>query len=171
MIYKPREDSYLLEKYVKKLVKGKVLDVGTGSGILALAALENTKDILAVDIDNEAVELVRKKGINAVISDLFEKVGSKFDWVIFNPPYLPEDGEEDEESKIITTGGKKGYELIEKFFSEVGNYLNKDGRILIVFSSLSGDVGNIIRKYGFKFRVLEEKKLFFEKLFVVEVWK
>ena len=170
-IYDPREDSYLLQKYVRRLVYGRVLDIGTGSGILAISALENTKDVLAVDVDEEAVLLVRKKGVNAKVSDLFSNISGKFDWIIFNPPYLLEDKDEDAESRVVTTGGKKGYELIERFFSEVKDYLNDGGRILLVFSSLSGDVEEVIRKYGFKFKVLEEKKMFFERLFVVECWE
>ena len=66
MIYEPAEDSFLLQKYVKKYAKGKVLDMGTGSGIQAEAA----KDVLAVDVNPECVEYVKKKGIRAIVSNL-----------------------------------------------------------------------------------------------------
>lgn len=159
MVYEPREDSFLLAKYVRKYAKGKVLDVGTGSGIQAEAALEKTKEVLAVDIDKEAVEEVRKKGIDAKVSDLFENVEGKFDLIIFNPPYLPDD------EKVKDVALDKG-KIFERFFSEVGDYLKEDGKILILFSSLSGDVDSILKKNGFRFRCLEKKKLFFEGLFV-----
>ena len=57
MIYEPREDSFLMEKAVKKYAYGKVLDMGTGSGIQAIAAAKNknVKSITAVDINKEAV--------------------------------------------------------------------------------------------------------------------
>jgi len=171
MIYEPREDSYLIEKYIGKLCKGKVLDVGCGSGILSLKAMENGCGVSAVDIDEEAVNYCREKGINAKISDLFLEVSGKFDWIVFNPPYLPLDADEDVKSRKITTGGDRGFELIERFFSEAGDYLENDGRVLIVFSSLTGDVEGVMKRYGFKFEILEEKKLFFERLFVVECWK
>jgi len=123
MIYEPAEDSFLLEKYVKKLVKkdAYVLDVGTGSGILAKAALEKTKNVLALDINREAVEHCKKQGINAIQSDLFSNIkkGSKFDMIIFNPPYLPEDKREDSESRVITTGGKVGNEIVIRFLKKV----------------------------------------------------
>ena len=165
MIYEAREDSFLLMKHIKDYAKGEILDIGTGSGILAKEA-SNYGNVLAVDIDQDALDLVKKLGIRTKKSDLFSNVKESFDLIIFNPPYLPEDQEEDEDSKKITTGGKNGYELIERFFSQVKKYLKKDGKILIVFSSLTGDVFKIMEKYGFEFRILEKEKLFFEELYV-----
>lgn len=166
MIYEPDEDSFLLEKQVRKLAKGKVLDMGTGSGILALAAKEKSKDVIAVDINNEAVELARKNGLRAIQSDLFNKVKGKFDTIIFNPPYLPEDELEDKESRAITTGGKHGHELIERFLKEAKNHLNEKGTILILFSSLSGDILSLFKKYKYRSKLLDSKKIFFEKLYI-----
>lgn len=166
MIYEPQEDSFLVEKCIKKFVNGKVLDLGCGTGILAKAALTRSKDILAADINKESVNFVKKQGINAIVSDLFSNINEKFDWIIFNPPYLPEDKNEDQESKLCTTGGPNGYETIEKFLSQAKKHLKQDGKILLLFSSLSGDILGIIKKYGFKAKLLEEKPLFFEKLYV-----
>ena len=169
MIYEPREDSFLLEKYVKELVSGKVLDVGTGSGIQALAALEKTKDVLAVDVNPEAVELCKKKGINVILSDLFENVEGKFDWIIFNPPYLPEDPREPEDSKLATTGGKKGDELLKIFLEKAKEHLN--GKILVLISSLTGKAEDLFKDYSWK--LLEREDLFMEKLevYVLEISK
>lgn len=173
MIYEPNEDSELLAKYVKKFAKGKVLDIGTGSGIQAETALKFTKDVLAIDIDKDVVDDVKGKGIEVMISDLFSNVKGNFDLIIFNPPYLPDEELEDKESKRITTGGKYGYEILEKFFAQVKKYLNKDGKILIVFSSLTNKnkVDKIIKKNNFKFELLESKKLFFEELYCYLIYK
>ena len=165
MIYEPSDDSFLLQKYVKKYASGKVLDIGTGSGIQTLTALENTKYVLASDINLEAVKKVRTLGINVIKSDLFSSIKGKFDLIIFNPPYLPEDRNEDKESKLNTTAGKKGNEIIKRFLKEAKGYLNKNGKILIIFSSLSGDIIKLFKKYNYNFRLLGEKKLFFEKLY------
>ena len=167
MIYEPEEDSELLIKYVAKYTHGKVLDLGTGSGIQAETALKYTKDVLAVDVDKDVVEFLKKKGINSKVSDLFSNVKGKFDLIIFNPPYLPNDELEDKESKKITTGGEYGFEILERFFSQVNKYLNKNGKILIVFSSLTNKnkVNKIIKQNKLKFRLLEDKKIFFETLY------
>ncbi len=164
MVYEPREDSFLLAEEVKKYSKGKVLDMGSGSGILAEIALENTKDVLAVDIDKEAVELLRKKGINAKVSDLFSNVDGKFDLIIFNPPYLPSKEILDRE----VDGGRDGFEVIERFFRDVSKYLNEDGKILILLSSFTNlfKVKKIIKEEGFKFKVSNKKKIDFEELYV-----
>ena len=164
MIYEPAEDSYLLEKYVTKYSKGKVLDMGCG--IQSLAALSKADSVLSVDINSEAVSFCKSKGLNAIESDLFFNVNGKFDLIIFNPPYLPKDNDEDKESALVTTGGEKGIEILEKFFLEVKDYLNEDGKVLIVFSSLTGDVDSLLNSNGFKFEKLESKKVFFEELFV-----
>ena len=162
MIYEPREDSFLLKKYVKKLVSGKVLDVGTGSGIQALTALKNTKNVLAVDISEEVVEFCKKKEINCIQSDLFENVKEKFDWIIFNPPYLPEDPREPEDSKLATTGGKKGDEMLKRFLLEAKNYLNEKGKILVLISSLTGKAEELFKDY--KWELLEKENLFMEDI-------
>ena len=168
MIYEPSEDSFLLSKYVEKYASGKVLDIGSGSGIQAESALMKTKEVLAVDINKEVVKLLKKKNINAKYSDLFSNVNGKFDLIIFNPPYLPEEKHEDSETKLVTTGGKYGYEILERFFKDAKKFLNKNGKILIVFSSLTNKkkIDSLIKKYIFKSKLLEEKKIFFESLYV-----
>ncbi len=172
MSYRPREDSYLLEEQVIKFSKGKkVLDVGSGSGIQAESALlAGAKSVLAVDIDDESVKSLRKKGLRAVKSDLFSNVKGKFDLIIFNPPYLPHEEKEDLESSRQTAGGKRGDEIILRFFRDVGRHLNYSGIILIVLSSLTpkDKILGILKEKEFAREILGEKKFFMEKL---EVWK
>ena len=66
MIYKPREDSKLLEHYVRQYAKGSVLDIGTGSGIQAIAASKNKKvnSVLALDIQKDTIEHCKKNIVN-----------------------------------------------------------------------------------------------------------
>ncbi len=168
-IYEPGDDSYLLEKHVKKYAKGKVLEIGTGSGILAKAASKKTKEVIAVDINKKAVEHVKSLGIKAICSDLFAKVEGKFDLIIFNPPYLPFERKEDRETALQVAGGKKGHEIIEKFLKQAKKCLEKNGKILLLFSSLSGDIEGIMAKEGYKFKKIDEELLFFEKLYVYEI--
>jgi len=161
-----------LEKQVKKYSKGKkVLDLGTGSGIQARAAIKNkARSVLASDINQEVIKHCKNLGINCIKSNLFNKIKGKFDLIIFNPPYLPYDGREDKESKKVTTGGKKGDELILKFLKKGKKHLGKKGVFLIVLSSLTprNRINELLKKENMRKKVLSKKKLFMETL---EVWE
>jgi len=172
MIYEPKEDSFLLEKEVKKFAENKsFLDLGSGSGIQSKAAIAaKAKSVLAADINEEAIENLKKQDIPAVKSDLFSKIRGKFDIIAFNPPYLPEDKRENKESQLATTGGKKGDEIILKFLKQAKSHLSKEGIILLVVSSLTPkeNINKLLREQKFQKKVLSSEKFFFETL---EVWK
>ncbi len=174
MIYEPAEDSYLLEKEIRKYSKGKsFLDIGSGSGILVESAKEaGASSILASDINPESIILLKEKGIPAVISDLFSNIQGTFDIIAFNPPYLPEDesGLEDDESETITTGGKKGDEIIIRFLKEARKHLSPGGIILTVLSSLTpkNRILSLLKSKKLSFQILSHQKLFME---TIEVWK
>lgn len=174
MTYEPQEDSYLLLEYVNKLAYGKVLDMGTGSGILAKGASfkHGVDEVVAVDIDEQAIEELNKKDvkkIKAFQSDLFADIDEKFDVIVFNPPYLPMH-EKDEDDAL--DGGIKGFELIEMFLKEAKKHLVRGGFILMVFSNRTGkkEVDNVIKKEKYKHELLEKKSLaFFEELYVYKI--
>jgi len=177
MIYPPREDSLLLAKWVKKLARGKVLDMGTGSGIQAQtsAAKKSVQSVLAVDVDPAVIAHCRKsvasKKITCVQSDLFAKVPAyQFDTIIFNPPYLPQ---ELPERDIALEGGKQGFETIRDFLYAANPYLAADGTILLLFSSLSKkhEVEQAIQQNLFEFVELDRLHIFFEDLYVYKITK
>ena len=170
-VYEPREDSFLLQGIVKRLAKGLVLDMGTGSGIQALTAAKkkSVKKVLAVDINPKAIAYCKKncqhKKITCCVSDLFSKVRGKFDTIIFNPPYLPKDHKV---KTVALEGGKKGYEIIMRFLKDVKKFLKPDGKALLVFSSLSHP-GLILDEIEKQFLIAKkgaEQRVFFEDLFV-----
>ena len=177
VIYCPREDSYLLEKHVKRLSFGSVLDMGTGTGIQALAAAgsRRVKKVLAVDIDKGSVDYCRKnskhKKITYKVSDLFKNVSKqKFDTIIFNPPYLPQ---ESARRDITTEGGKKGYETIHKFIEKAGDFLKTNGNILLLFSSLTDRkiVEQFLSNKMMDFKMIDSIHYFFEELYVYNIVK
>ncbi|MBI2559060.1 methyltransferase [Candidatus Woesearchaeota archaeon] len=170
-VYEPQEDSTLLERYVRQYSRGEVLDVGTGSGIQAIAASQNPNvaSVLAVDVQRGAIDYCRENIKNPKIkflqSDLFSNVKGKFDTVISNPPYLPQ---ELKLKDLTIEGGKKGYEVIEGFLNDVNSFLKPDGIILMVFSSLTrkNKVDEFIRNNMLDFEEIGKVHIFFEDIFV-----
>ncbi len=167
--YEPAEDSYLILKHIKDYAKGKrVLDMGTGSGILLLEAQKYAKSVTGVDINKQAIQALRKKHrVKLIVSNLFENVKGKFEVILFNPPYLPSEQPDD----IALDGGKHGYEIILRFLKQARHYLAKKGVILLVFSSLSNRarIDRGLSLLGYKHRLVEMKKLFFEELYLYEI--
>ncbi|MBI2629736.1 methyltransferase [Candidatus Pacearchaeota archaeon] len=176
--YSPSEDSLFLASEVAKFLSQinkedrnelKFLDLGTGSGIQSRNLINlgiKRKNILASDINPEAVKQAGKLKIKAIKSDLFSKIKGKFNLIIFNPPYLPESKYDKEKD---TTGGKLGDETILKFLSEAKNFLYLDGKIFLLLSSLTPKKRIIkeIKKQKMKIRKKIIRKLFFEQL---EIW-
>lgn len=171
-VYRPGEDSYLLARHVRRLVHGEVLDMGTGSGIQAVEAAvkPEVSRVVAVDVSPAAVEAAKRRAesggvvgkIEFIRSDLFENVEGVFDWIVFNPPYLPSEGDADEAS---WTGGETGAETVRRFLHDAHKHLKKRGSILMVYSGHSGLNEDDFR--GYIVEKLDELSLFFETLFCV----
>lgn len=177
-VYEPREDSWLLAEIVKKKARGRVLDMGTGSGIQAIVSSKNAKEIIATDINPYAIEIAKEnaksnniKNIKFKLGNLFQPINkkNKFDLIVFNPPYLPKEGGLNNEIERAITGGKKGYELLVRFLKLSKNYLKKDGEILVVISSRTNPklVLRNAKSMGYRHKVLDKMKLSFEELYVL----
>jgi len=178
-IYEPAEDSYLLSNSLANILKEQkpektisILDMGSGSGIQAKICRKlKFKNILTADINPEAVNHLKKQKFKAIKSNLFLNLKKKkFDLVIFNPPYLPLDKREPKDSRLQTTAGKRGYEIILRFLKQAKSHLKPGGKILLLFSTLSKPkiILSQAKKLKYKYKLLDQQSLFFEKLFVYE---
>ncbi|MFB6213856.1 MAG: HemK2/MTQ2 family protein methyltransferase [Candidatus Nanohaloarchaea archaeon] len=167
MTYQPREDSLFLKEWLEEQdLEGKrLLDMGTGSGILAVTSAKKGAEVTAVDVDPEALDDARDhvrqqevhERITFVESDQFEQVTGRFDIVVFNPPYLQ--GEE----HLALEGGKGGVELTERFLEEVDDHLRDNGQAVFIASSRS-DVEKL--RQGFELELLDDRKMWFETLYL-----
>lgn len=135
-----------------------VLDMGTGTGILALfAAFAGAKEIVATDINFYACETAKRNveryqlqdKVMIVEGDLFQPVeSSKFDRILFNLPYWNRQANTELEKAFFD----KEYNILTSFLAEAKNHLNVDGKVLLSFSEL-GDVDFLeskITSYDYK---------------------
>jgi release factor glutamine methyltransferase len=175
-VYEPDEDSFLLAENLSIPKGAKVLDMGTGTGILALTAAKNASSVIGVDVNPKAVALAKKnaeengiKNVDFWVGDLFSAIGAeeKFDVIVFNPPYLP--AEEYDLLGKAWSGGRGGMEVIRQFLVEAPAHLTGGGVILLLLSSLNDfdEVRQLLGENGLVCGVVAEKKFFFERLMVV----
>jgi len=182
-VYVPAEDSYVLADNLL-IEKGQsVLEIGTGSGIVAMYASKLTDRITVTDINFDACELARKnfeanniKGIEILFGNLFEPVKNrKFDVILFNTPYLPTEDDEvlDDTINYAFDGGLNGRKVIDLFLDEVGNHLNDGGIVQLIQSSLSGNDETLARldELGFIAEIAEKEHFFFEDITLINAYK
>ncbi len=177
-VYPPKEDSFLILKAVK-YARGRVLDLCTGSGIIAINAALKADEVIAVDINPYAVKAAKRnaslnkvKNIKFIVSDLFSKLKrEKFDVIYANPPYLPGESKKDWVDYALN-GGKEGSEITIKIIDGLKNHLKKDGMAFIILSS-AYDVHKVykeIKRLKFSFEELDSINFFFERLFLIKIF-
>lgn len=141
-VYPPSEDSFLLLSALEVEPGERFLEVGTGSGLIALHAVANGARVVASDVDPLALRLVSRNarangmGLALVRADLLGPFRGPFDVVVFNPPYLPRG--EDETPEPRWTGGQAGGEALGRFLQDLPRVLDAKGRAYVVISSLTG---------------------------------
>ena len=143
----PRPETELLVDFAleKTPRNGRLLDIGTGSGAIAVSCAAERPDlaVTAVDISSAALETARKnakangaENIRFLESNLFSAVkGEKFDFIAANLPYVTE-GEYPElspevrlhEPVLALTAPDEGFLLIQKTAEQLRSHLNPGGR-------------------------------------------
>ena len=172
-VYEPSEDTRLMIEAISISHSQNVLEIGCGTGIIALHCAKIAAKVTASDVSEGAVRCARKNAklnklkIEIKKSDLLSNIEGQFDVIIFNPPYLPRDYVND----IRWTGGDLGFEMTLKFLQQCRNHLQPKGKIYTAASTMT-DVSEFERassSLGYTIRRASEKKFFFEQLIVYEL--
>ena len=149
----PRSDTEILIFAIEKLItdktyKFKILDVGTGSGVIAisLAKLFPQAQITAIDISKPALDIAKYNAnkhqletrINFLQSDIYQNINEKFDLIISNPPYIASNIIADLPKDVklydpITAldGGLDGLDFYRNIALNSKKFLNNNGKIIL----------------------------------------
>ncbi len=181
-VYPPSDDTFLLLDNLNLSGGEYVLDVGTGTGILAIKCALRGCHAVGIDVDKKAI---RNAKFNAKINSVDHltcflcgdvttalRDGCNFDIVLMNPPYLPSSGDP-RVDEPLWDGGPDGTSLIMRVIEDLGKLMSEDGKLYFVVSSLS-NVARVVSRLevaGFKVTILAKRKLWFEELFLIEVKK
>lgn len=147
-VFIPRPETEFLVQYVLNLnLPGglKVLDIGTGSGAIAITLKKFKKNfkIFGSDISLKALFCAKENAklqrtdIKFFASDLLESLKGKFDLILSNPPYIPSNMLKNlpenvkKEPEIALDGGKAGLKIILKILKGAKNLLKKGGFLIL----------------------------------------
>ena len=146
----------------------KILDIGTGSGAIAISLareFENA-EIVAIDISKDAIKVANKnikdrnldKRIN-LKNTTFDNIQDDFDLIVSNPPYLTQKEIKNLsieikkfEPQIALFGGRDGLDFYREFSKKIDNNLKKGGNLILeIGASQFSDCMEIFRDSGLKF--------------------
>ena len=134
-VYPPSEDSILLTESLDIRIGEKVLEIGTGSGIVSIQCALNGADVVCGDINPKAVALARRNAaangvdIDVRETDVYSNIEGRFDTIVFNLPYLPV--EDEGELAKAWSGGPDGLGPLPRLLEGAPEHLLPDGRVVV----------------------------------------
>jgi len=146
----------------------RILDVFAGSGCIGVAIQANVPNVLC-DFAEKDPNLIRQIKINLknnfvkvpkckiIRSDILSGVKDKYDYILANPPYIPEKNKNKIQKSVLKYepkqalfGGKDGLKYIDKFLKQAKKHLKECGRIYMEFDSpQKAQIEKLIRKYRY----------------------
>lgn len=167
----PRADTERLIEVIleraKHLNPGKIIDIGTGSGAIAITLKSEFKDaiVLASDISNAALDIAKKNAANLEFdisflqSDIFESIEGSFDIIASNPPYIAHDEREIMDKEVLDyepeialfPNDGQGLSVYEKLIPASFSHLNDGGFLALEIGyKQAASVSQLCEKAGFK---------------------
>lgn len=173
LLYLPSDDSIFLSNIVNEYHGQWALEIGTSSGIIFRELSKNFSIVIGTDIDFNSLKhsLMMSKNHRLLCCDAATALHNvKFDLIISNPPYLPNAMNDTDKT---VDGGPTGIEISIHFLTSAIDKLNKNGKILILVSSLSdkGKLEQFISKNNLTKKQKAQKDLFYETLQIIELSK
>ena len=157
------ETEHLIEAVLKRAPQAEtIVDIGTGSGAIAVTlALELKRRIFATDISEAAVRMARENArrlgaeVEFFVSDLETAIGSQFDLVVSNPPYVPTTDQgnlqrevREHEPPVALYGGEDGLEIYRRLIPGARRLLKPGGLLVMEIGfQFAGPVKAMLRDW------------------------
>ena len=152
----PRPETELLVELALARRPATVIDVGTGSGCIAVALAKHLPDVAvyAIDISPSALAVAQRNAerhqvidqIQFIVSDLLDRRPGPVDLIVSNPPYISADewaslpsAIRHHEPRLALDGGPDGLQVIRRLLSQSEGLLEPDGALLIEIGEDQGD--------------------------------
>ncbi len=167
----------LLLNYVRQFVleDQEFLELGAGSGLIAIWAAKHGARVTATDISPTAVlALVRNAAANhvtleIVLSDLFAGITTgHFDFILINPPYYPKDPET--ESDLAWYCGSR-FEYFERLFLQLPAFMSAHTRVFMILSEdcALDQIRAITDKNGLAFTMIKQTRICWEMNYIFQI--
>ena len=179
-MYAPSDDTFLLADCIRQQYYGRrALEIGVGSGLLLNILEKNFAYVAGSDIHLQALQHCKQQKTSSNVLLVCCDAGSafgigKFDLIVGNPPYLPNNNDDNNNINILDPtvhGGPTGIEATVHFINSALPLLAGDGKLLIVISSFanSSALDKVVLENNMHKKIVKEKRLFYETLSIVEL--
>jgi release factor glutamine methyltransferase len=145
------------------------LELGCGSGLIAVIAAKAGANVTASDLSLNAIENTKYNAnlnnvfIKIVHSDLFDNIDKiPFDWIVINPPYYARKPESDQD---LAWYCGKNFEYFRKLFDSLHGYTHLSSNVIMVLTKGAhvSTIEKIARENGFELEVLKENSVIFDE--------
>lgn len=131
-----------------------ILDIGTGSGAIAISLKSARPDwhVTASDISSEALQLAKENSernqasLDFIESDVFNQISGKFDVIISNPPYIAYDDEDEvgvnvlaSEPHLALFADEDGFAIYRRIIEGASSHLTENGKLYFEIGYKQGD--------------------------------
>jgi release factor glutamine methyltransferase len=167
-VFAPRSDARVLLDAAIPRIRGDVLDLCAGSGVLSLSAVPHATRVVGVDVSRTAVAAIRmsallnRRHVDVRRGDLFQPVGTRrFDIILSNPPYIPTPPDA---AAVLGArawdGGPRGRDILDRICVDAAGHLRNGGEILIVQSVIadSDRTMTLLRRQGLDASIIAEHR-------------